>query len=189
MKHLTLLIVASIMAGLLGCDTVTLDGPIGEPLPKTEANAFVGRWTNAESEVVDFRLTDAGILTAGTLSWDDEQQKHVAKNHKVDARHVGNVTYFVFSDNERSFGFVRIKRTGDLEFKMYSPDARAFRSAVEEGKLEGKITTKQNDHFDVQIRTDSTLTERIFSAKALGDWYDEELTQTFHCIKRFESSE
>lgn len=189
MRHLTVLIVASVIAGLLGCDTVTLDGPIGEPLPRTEATAFVGRWTNAESKVVDFRLTDAGTLTAGTLNWDSEQQKHIAKNHKVDARRVGDATYFLFSDDEQSFGFVRIKQTGDLVFKMYSPDAKAFRSAVEDGKLEGKITAKKNDHFNVHIRVDSALAEKIFTAGTLEDWYGEELTQTFHCIKRFDASE
>jgi hypothetical protein len=99
------------------------------------------------------------------------------------------VNAVVRSDDEQSFGFVRIKQTGDLVFKMYSPDAKAFRSAVEDGKLEGKVTAKKNDHFNVHIRADSALAEKIFSTGTLEDWYDEELTQTFHCIKRFDASE
>jgi len=188
MKHLTALLIASFFAGLLGCDTVTLDGPIGESLAEIEATAFIGRWTNTESEVVEFRLTNAGKLTAGTLSWDNEQQKHIAQNYEIDARRIGNVTYFLFADDEHAFGFVRVKQTGDLEFKMYSPDAKTFRAAVEGGKLDGKITAKRNDHFDVLVRADSMRTKPIFSDEELGDWYDDELTQTFHCIKRFDST-
>ena len=187
MKYWTSLIGASLIVGLIGCDSVTLDGPVGERITEAEASAFVGRWTAGESEVIEFRLNSTGKLSAGTLRWDDEQQKHVAVNNEINVRRVGKVMYFQFSNDKEIFGFVRIEQTGDQEFKMYSPDSKAFRTAVEEGKLDGMVTSRENDHFDVLIRADSPLTTSVFSAGNRGDWYDEEMAQTFHCIKRFDT--
>jgi hypothetical protein len=78
MSRLLSLIAAIFVAGSLGCDMVTLDAPIGDPLSQTEKAAFVGRWINDESEICEFRLTNDQKLVMGSLTWDDDQQRHEA---------------------------------------------------------------------------------------------------------------
>jgi len=191
MQNPAALIAVSVAVGLLGCDTVTLDAPIGERLTGNEIEAFVGRWTNNESEVVDIRLTKDGQLVAGSLSWDEGLQRHVAQDHTFDARHIGPVTYFLFHDDDDAerFGFVRVYRTDNMEMKMYRPNAKRFRAAVQDGQLDGTLTSTMYDHFNVHIRVNSQLPEPFFADAELGEWYDDEGMQTFRSIKRFDSTE
>jgi len=189
MNRLLSLIAVSLLVGSLGCDMVTLDAPIGEPLSQTEKAAFVGRWINDESEICEFRLTIDQNLVMGSMSWDDEQQRHRAQNHVFDARKVGVVIYFLAHDDPKEIGFVRIERNGESGFKMHTPDAAKFRAAVETGKLSGEIILRKNDNYTVQIHAGSPLTDPVFSAEDLSAWYLGEGTQVFRRIKRFDEAD
>jgi len=189
MNRLLSLIALPLVAGSLGCDMVTLDAPIGEPLSQTEKATFVGRWINDQSEVCEFKLTNDQKLVMGSMSWDGEQQRHRAKNYVIDARKVGVAIYFLSHDDSKGLGFVRIERTGESEFKAHSPDAVKFRAAVETGKLSGKVISRKNDNYTVQIRADSPLTDPVFSAEDLSAWYIDEGTPVFRRFNRVGEAE
>lgn len=188
MNRLLSLSAAIFVAGSLGCDMVTLDAPIGDPLSQTEKAAFVGRWINDELEICEFRLTNDQKLVMGSLTWDDDRQRHRAQNHVIDCRTVGEALYFLTLDDPNDIGFVRIERIDESEFKMYAPDAAKFRAAVERGSLNGKIIPRKNDNYTVRVHVDSTLTEPVFSAKDFSEWYVKEGTISFRRIKRFEEA-
>jgi hypothetical protein len=183
-------VVASLIAACVGCDVVTLDKPIGEPLSQAEKTEFVGRWINDDSEVFDIRLTPAGTLLVGTLSWDGEKQQHHAESLAIDARKVGEAIYFLVSTDEGDILFTRIERTGKNEFTRRDPDARAFREAVEARQLDGRISTGKNRDYVVQIPADSRLTENALSSKELPALFEKkENQQLFRRIKAFDESE
>lgn len=188
MNRLLLLSAAMFIAGSVGCDMVTLDGPIGDPLSRAEKAAFVGRWINEDSEICEIRLTNDEKLVLGSLSWDDEQQRHRAQNHVIDSRKVGDAVYFLAHDDPNDISFARIERVGESEFKMYAPDAAKFRAAVERGILRGEIIPKKNDNYTVRINVDSPLTKPVFAAVDFSDWYLDDGTIAFRRIKRFDET-
>ena len=189
MHRTFLLIVALTLSSLLGCDTVTLDGLNGERLDKTDVQPFVGRWMNDDGEVFDFQLAKDGMLIAGSISWDEEQECHIATDQKTDMRRLGTATYALFQEEADKYGFFRVQLKGDDRMQFLSPDPKRFREAVESGTLVGTVIPKKNNHFNVHIKAESDSTEKVFSTSEISDWYDRDLTQNFRCIKRFESDE
>ncbi len=187
--HRTFLLIAALTLSSLGCDTVTLDGLVGERINRSEAQEFVGRWMSEDAEVFDFRLAKDGTLIAGVISWDEEQQCHIATDHKIDMRRMGTATYGLFQENAGRYGFVRVQLQSGKRMQFLSPDPKKFREAVESGTLDGSINPKKNNHFNVHIKAESKLTNEVLSTGKIADWYDPELTQTFRCIKRFDSDE
>ncbi|QDV84509.1 hypothetical protein [Planctomycetes bacterium TBK1r] len=190
MNRSPFLVVAMLVAGSVGCDLVTLDGPIGDPLMETEKATFVGRWINDASDVFELRLTNDQKLVMGSISWDDDRQQHRAANSVIDARKVGEAIYFLAHEDPQDIGFVRIIRepelNGQTQFKMLVPDAAKFRTAVEAGKLAGNVLPRKNSNYTVRIYADSPLTEPVFSSEAYSDWYLVKDALTFRRIKRFD---
>ncbi len=190
MNRSPFLIVAILVAGSVGCDLVTLDGPIGDPLTEAEKATFVGRWINEASDVFELRLTNDQKLVMGSISWDDDRQQHRATNSVIDARKVGEAIYFLAHEDPQDIGFVRIIREpeldGQTQFKMLVPDAAKFRKAVEAGKLAGNVLPRKNSNYTVRIHADSPLTEPVFSSDAYSDWYLVKDALTFRRIKRLD---
>ena len=179
-----------VVACSLGCDCVVLNGRIGDPLSQAETSFFTGRWTNEESEVVDVRLLADNKLIVGSLVWDGKKKEFVVQNHKVTARRVDGVTYLLLgADDDDAYGFVRIGRIGDNELKMFLPDPGAFRTAVQNGEVDGKVNPRKNDHFTVVLESQSHLTQRVLSRKELRGLYKADDSQTMRRIKRWEDKE
>ncbi len=173
-----------------GCDCVVLDGRIGEPLSQAEASSFTGRWTNEESDVVDVRLLAGNKLIVGSLVWDGNKKEFVVQNHKGEARQVDGVTYFLLgADDDDAYGFVRIERIGDNELKMFLPDPGAFRTAVQNGEVDGKVNPRKDDRSTVVLDAQSHLTQRVLSRKELRGLYKEDDAETLRRIKRWEDKE
>jgi hypothetical protein len=181
-----------LLVRLSGCDSVSLDGRIGAPLSREEASAFVGRWINNESEVIELRQTAGGVLTAGWLDWDEKEQAFVARSYRLDARRLANVTYFLCGaddDDDDVFGFVRVKRIQDEQCEVYLPDPGAFRDAVKVGLVDGTVVQSKYGHFNVRIRTDSPRTLQCLSKENFGDLYNAIDKQTFRRIKHIQTEE
>lgn len=181
------LITATFLFTLVGCDKVTLDGPIGERIGKAEAEAYVGRWTNEDSNVFDFRLASDGTLIVGSTTWDADQQRHVTQNHKVDVRRLGSATYAVFEEKAGNFEFVRVEWLNDQQLRFYWPDPERYREAVRGGQIDGTVTTGQDGRFHVHIQVKSELTKGLFSREEIGDLNHWKPSQDFRCVYRFGS--
>lgn len=57
MAGLPHLMLATLLAGAIGCDPVVLDAPTGERLTSDANSDFAGRWINGESEILEIRQT------------------------------------------------------------------------------------------------------------------------------------
>lgn len=56
MNRIIALLYLFVVTYSLGCDSLALDGRIGEPLSRAETPAFTGRWIDKGSDVVDVHL-------------------------------------------------------------------------------------------------------------------------------------
>jgi hypothetical protein len=171
------------LVALTGCDAVTLNAPIGEPLSKSEKAEFVGRWIDGESEVCDIQLTKDEFIVFGWMAWDEDEDRHIAKDQRVHCRQVGNAIYFLILDDPIDVKFARIERASEAEFSVHLPDAAKFRTAIEQGKLKGTIVS-ENDNFTAKIDVSSSSTDTVFSSEDYLDWYLKEPIKTFRRIEQ-----
>jgi hypothetical protein len=187
MKRSHALVCVSLLAAMVGCDVVTVDAPIGDPLSQAEMREFVGRWINQDSEVFDIMPGRDGRLAVGTLRWDEDAQTHQVENNVVDARKVGDAIYFFVSGDKANFLFTRIERTGKSEFVRCDPDANSFRKAIASGQLEGKVIPADDDDHTIQVKAASPLTEKAFSAERAPMLFgNKDDQQIFRRIKEFD---
>ena len=189
-KYIPHLMLAALIAGAIGCDSVVLDAPIGERLTSDANSSFAGRWIDDESEIFEIRQTKGGGLVSGALVWDEKTQQYRAQTQHIDSRRIGSAIYFLWRDDpDGDFGFFRIERTGESELTMHLPDPAKYRSAVEDGKLDGDIIPKKNDSFTVRVHADSPSIKEIFGAMDISKWHLPDVSATYRRIKRFDESQ
>jgi len=186
-KYIPHVIISALTAGAIGCDSVVLDAPVGERLTSHANSEFAGRWINDEFEVLEIRQAKDGGLVTGVLIWDEEKQEFQAETHPIDSRRIGSAIYFLGRDDSNNdFGFVRIERTGENELTMHLPDPAKFRSAVEDGRLDGDIIPMMNDSFTLRVRADSASIKEVFGAMDISKWHLPDDSVTLRKIERFD---
>jgi hypothetical protein len=99
MFALRLCIVAALLA-VSGCDTVLIDSPIGEKLPRADTAKLMGRWTDDDQNIVELHLSKQGEVIFGVLSWDDQNQRFEAISKVLDVRTVDDSIYVFATEEE-----------------------------------------------------------------------------------------
>lgn len=202
MSKLIRLAVFLFLLGATGCNAVVLDAPIGEPLTRKEKSIFVGEWVVADNstEILYLRLNDSNELIKGKLEWDAALGQFKVESNVLDCRRVGSAIYcFEQLEGEPTadsgpppvkevFGFVRVEPVSDVEFKLYLPDSKNFKAAVESGKLRGFVEEDENNdsladeekRYDVLVRANSESIEEVFGSKDISAWFDTENSTTHY---------
>ena len=139
-----------------GCDSVTIDKPIGQRIDSSKIENVIGRWTDCENNILELRLSKNQELVVGHLAWDDEAQRFTSNTGVLDVRELDETVYLFLSE-ENETRFVRVELVNVNQIKLFIPDPSKFRDAVRNGALSGIITPKKNDHFNVRITTDTKL--------------------------------
>jgi hypothetical protein len=170
-----------------GCDLVTLDAPVGEPLTQKEKVTFTGRWINGESEVCDIRIRRDGQLVIGNMEWNDENERYEASEMVIEARKVGDVVVFFLEKQAEApnFFFARIDWSNKSEFKVYNPDAAKFRAAVEASKLDGKVFRNAEDDIHVRLHAASPSITRDLSTEKASAWFETDGAENYRRVKEF----
>lgn len=162
--------VAALILFAVGCDTVSIDAPIGAPVTPAERESVTGRWIDEESTITEVRQTKRGQLVAGSLHWDEENSRFVVENISVDLRRVGGVAYvFVQRKGETpkdGYLFGRVSSMTDDKMRIHPPKPEAFRTAVENGQAEGEVLSGKKDQFHVRLDAES---RRNFALLSRGD--------------------
>ncbi|MCC7336949.1 MAG: hypothetical protein IT422_17805 [Pirellulaceae bacterium] len=101
-------------------------------------------WYNAKRFGLGDEFAELFFRIAGDLPC-------VSQHHSIDSRRIGSATYFLVSDDADSgFAFVRIESVDNDELRMHLPNPAKFRSAIENGDLNGKVILNR-DNFIVRI--------------------------------------
>lgn len=161
---------------VVGCDTVTIDKPIGEKLGTPQRQLLVGRWETSDQHMIELRWHTDGYLVGGSLSWDDKKQEFRTNNEKFEMRTIDDAVYaFMTSDGQTSF--VRIEFQDDDTIRLYPPEPDQFRSAVQSGLLPGNVKEK-NNRFNVVVDSSDDKTLTFFKSTDWKQYYHDDPKMT-----------
>ena len=142
MKRMAGLILAAMC--LAGCGVVTTDSPVASTTSRTLQEQLRGVW-RGEDTVVQVEFDSAGRGVFASLEWDGD--RFARKTGELFARERGNWNYFsarALDEGEKKEAYVlgAFRRLDSGELVVWPADAEAFRRFVEEGKIEGEVSTK-----------------------------------------------
>jgi hypothetical protein len=149
----------------VGCDSVTIDKPIGQRIDSSRTENVVGRWTDSENNIIELRLSKNQELVGGHLAWDEEVQRFTSKSGVLDVRTLDDKVYLFLTDEKESI-FFRVELVNPNQMQLFIPEPSKFRDAVKAGEISGTITPKKNEHFDVRITADAKLASFL----SADDW-------------------
>ena len=164
---LSLIVTLSIMI-VVGCGSVNVNHPIGEPLAEDNSETselFDGTWTNDDGEAIQLKYLDGGKLRIASLDWDDESQTFTKNEWTVLLTTHRSASFFNFTDEEENDGkyqFVRYVFASKQTMIILTPRVEAFEKAVKDGKLKGRV--KRGKH--------STTVNVTSSKKQVDDFID-----------------
>lgn len=67
-----------------------------------ELRKLQGAWTNDEQESMEVRISKAGDLTLGGLSWDEQTGRFRAENLKLYSTQAGNLSFLCMASADES---------------------------------------------------------------------------------------
>jgi len=210
MIAMRLCIVVALLA-MTGCDTVLIDSPIGEKLPRAEAAKLMGRWTDDDQNLIELQLSNEGEVVFGALSWNDRTQRFDAASKVLDLRKIDDAIYvFATEDKEPDEGdakrdgfesdasanhdsqsrgeksqfiFFRVGIINESQIHLYLADAKAVREAVQAGKIDG-IAKKRSKSTDVFIKASEQNSKAFVASKQWGTLFQSEPTFKLKLIKK-----
>ncbi len=180
------LLTALLILATVGCDSVGLVEPIGDPLTIDEKSEYTGRWINSDGVICELKVSKDGTLLVGAMQWNDEKQQFVANNLPLEARRVGSAIYFLVRGDggKGDYGILRVQRVSDSELRIYGADPAKFRAAVESGKLKGEVIVKPaqgntRETFQVRIHPDAKSIDEVFGSEDFSQWAPKDGAQKF----------
>ncbi|MCA9140569.1 MAG: hypothetical protein KDB00_27545 [Planctomycetales bacterium] len=156
---------AMITLAIVGCDSVSIDKPIGQKIGESQRKLLIGRWETHDHNLIELRWHSSGYLVAGTASWDDKNQQFKASNEKIEMRTIGDSAY-AFMATDGRYSFARIEFQDDDHIRIYPAEPDKFRSAVENGLLPGTVQEKER-YFNVFVDSSNEKTIAFFKST---DW-------------------
>jgi hypothetical protein len=166
----------------VGCDSVTIDKPIGQRIDSSKTENVVGRWTDSENNIIELRLSKNQELVGGHLAWDEEAQRFTSNSEVLDVRTLDDKVYLFLTDEKETI-FFRVELVNPNHLKLFIPDPSKFRDAVRAGEISGTVTPKKNDHFNVLITADAKLASFL----SADDWQKNYMTDAIIEYTRFAS--
>lgn len=142
----------------LGCNSVMVQQPFGEPVGDAEREQLTGVWELGEGgERLKVAQTKAGVLKAGLLEWDEEKERFIVNNVELQATHLGNDRFVLMQVTEGpkksdTWTFVRYERVEAKKLHVFGVDAKTFRAGVESGTLAGTVKQEKRT-FRVTIES------------------------------------
>jgi hypothetical protein len=172
MKKTRLLFASLLLMALWGCDSVTSSTPVGDKPVSLQEDDWDGTWINAESALtLKVKNAEKGHLQ---IAWiEDSGGKLKMESFIAEIRVSGDWHFASIRDDggdqeiEERYMFLRVDKS-DGQIIGWSPDVAAFKKAVEDGHLPGKM-----DESSVRLSVlNSEHIDYIKSAAAtsLFDW-------------------
>lgn len=210
MFALRLCILVALLA-MTGCDTVLIDSPIGEKVPRADIEKLMGRWTNNSQNIIELQLSKKGDVVLGALLWNDDKQQFDATSKVLDVRTVDDAIY-VFAtldkkssdanadlddfesdttaekeneskDDESQFIFFRVSIISEKEIQIFLADLKAVRKAIEAGKLDG-IAKKRSRTTDVFIKASEEKSKAFIASKQWATLFQKEPAFNLKLVKK-----
>lgn len=172
-SHLSLFLVA---IALVGCDSVTVDQPFGEPASKELCSKLRGIWGDLEGNVYHVETKSDNDLVVAVTQWNSKKKKFTTRNIPMKLMVVGERPLLFFPADEGdnpTFAFLWLSQLDKDSLNARNPNADAFREAVESGQLQGKVVERKNDNFTVNLEATDGLLEKL-SGTAGPEYFDEE---------------
>ncbi len=179
--HIFPLIATALLVLALGCDSVTVDKPFGKAIDATVLDSLRGTWIDNRETVYHVERGESSDFVVGFTEWDKKTHEFKTRNIPVDLRLVGDRRLLFASTGVKRddrFAFIWLSRMEDDALYARACDPKVFRQAVADGKLDGEITKRGEDHFDVYLRSSPALAEVLAApegARFFGKESDEPL--------------
>lgn len=158
LMRLHLLLVGSLLC-TIGCNSVTIDKPLGSPVDESVLNTWRGTYLTEENDVILIERGPNKDLIIGHTTWDADQQQFQCESLRVELRTIGNKTLlYLPSEQEKrdNWTFLWVtKAEHSLTIRSCKP--QSFLEAVEAGTLQGTIERRGNKQFDVRLAAGKTL--------------------------------
>ena len=178
-------IATALLALALGCDSVTVDKPFGKAMDETVLDSLRGTWVDNRETVYHVERGESSDFVVGFTEWDKKVHEFKTRNIPMDLRLVGDrPLLFMTIDVKRDdrFVFIWLSRMEDDALYARACDPKVFRKAVADGKLEGEVTKRGEDRFDVELRFSSALAELLAApegSRFFGKESDQPLRRLF----------
>lgn len=163
------LIATVLLAFTLGCNSVTVDKPFGKAMDGTVLDSLRGTWVDDRETVYYVERGETSDFVVAFTEWDKETHEFKARNIPMDLRLVGDrPLLFVSTDVKRDdcLAFMWLSRMEDDALYARSCDPKVFRKAVADGELDGEVTKRGDDLFDVRLRSSPALAELLATPEA-----------------------
>jgi hypothetical protein len=163
-------IFTSVVFAIAGCDSVTIDRPIGDRVDSHKLNSVIGKWYDDENKIVEFQVTKIGELVGAYVAWDESTQRFDLKSSVLNVRKTEDAIYLFVTDKDKT-GFLRIEFEGDDQILLSLPDPTKFRDAVIAGTLTGEIVSSPGEKMEVKIKTDKK-TQSFLTSRECRDYFE-----------------
>lgn len=163
-----------------GCNVVTLNEPLGEPLSAEIQQNLTGLWltvpneTGVDQSVMYVDRATSGSLVVGFMEWDAKQEQYTCHNIETVATDIAGVKLLNTRKKEPKdatetrYTLWRFEQPAPDQLEVFIVDAEPFRAAITSGKLQGKIVQQDNKigkTYEVQCESEA-LAEFLKTAEA-----------------------
>ncbi|MEP3834089.1 hypothetical protein, partial [Rhodopirellula bahusiensis] len=145
---------------IAGCDSVTVNKPFGTQPPKQVIESLSGTWASRDGDVFFVSRTEGDALVAGKTQWEKKNKQFTARNYPLVLRMIGDQPVLFFAAHEGlkdQFGFIWLHSIEDDLIRGRAPKASVWRDAVASGEFDGRVNTRENDHYDVLLESSEKL--------------------------------
>ncbi len=179
LSHIGLLI-------LVGCDSVTIQQPLGEIAPNA-SKALEGTWIGEDGQIIEARVSKLGELFVGGLDWDEAKDQFKAETANVRATQAGKLQFLQIKSDPKSpderFTFGRYEIGDGKALKFYSPVVSVFEHAVESGKLKGSIQRRRHE-TEVRIDEPAKVVLDFIEKSGADKCFEKQPSMTFRLLQR-----
>ena len=154
-----------ITACLVGCDSVGVKQPLGQPTDEAGRAKLIGIWQLGDANQFHVQQKRDGSLAVGVLEWNKATEEFRAGGGDLVVTHLGQ-TQWMFMRNsqkrEEGWTFVSYEHDGQNGLKLFACRPQVFQEAVKAGQLEGTIS-KQGKRSHTLITSSKADVERFIS--------------------------
>ena len=175
---------------LTGCSSVTSTAQLGEPVAAEDAKKLEGVWLTSDGEPMWVRHVQENELRVAGIEWHESKfrlAEFVAFITEDEDRQYVNVVDTDEQGEKPTYCFLRIARQDEEYLLLSLPHAESFAKAVEEGKLSGNVTKKDN-RLTVRLNSPAEKLREFVTPSKVAEQFDFDSSEVFRRVRRFDEN-
>lgn len=157
---------SSVLVCLAGCNSTSVEKPVGKLLSSKQLSTVVGTWIDPNGDEIRIESDGNGDFVIGRLEFEHDSHTFAVFSSVLAIRSLGKLNLvFIKNPSGQDFFFGRIVDWDDKSVVIHPSTDRVFRNAVRDKVLKGKEIAESNVQQRVVLSADEGSLEAFIGAR------------------------